>query len=63
MDGSGAPAGDSSATVTDGSVDEGSGDAPLTTTQSGIPIAPVFSAFSVRMRRRKCFDEGYGVCR
>jgi len=62
---------DSAASSTEGgsgSVDasaggEGSGDAPLTTTQSGLPIAPVFAGFANKYLRRKCFNDGHASCR
>lgn len=56
MEATGAPAGEAPA----GEVSEGGEDAPLTTTQSGIAIAPVYAGFA---RRRKCFHEGFDYCR
>lgn len=61
MDAGATPSGDASVDASAGG--EGGGDAPLTTTQSGIPIAPVYAGFAVKYRRRKCFDDGYGACR
>jgi hypothetical protein len=61
MEAGATPSGDASVDASAG--EEGGGDAPLTTTQSGIPIAPVFAGFGFQYRRRKCFDEGYGACR
>lgn len=58
MDSAGAPA--PAADTATGSEGEGGEEAPLTTTQSGIPIAPVYSSF---MSRRKCFYDGVYYCR
>lgn len=58
-----APAAGNTAPAADtanGSEAEGGEEAPLTTTQSGIPIAPVYAGV---LRRRKCFDNGAFFCR
>ena len=58
MESSAAPSVDGSASVEP--VDEGGTETPLTTAQSGLPIAPVYAGFA---NRRRCFKDGFEYCR
>lgn len=57
MEAAGTPSGGEAPASVDG---EGGEETSLTTTQSGIPIAPVYAGFA---RRRRCFHEGFDYCR